>query len=100
MHLHRFLEVLHDLGIAESRLLENAVALAVTDCSIDECLLAGAGKLLLVVRVGVLGATTFTQEGRLQGLAHVLVNSLFGILLHARVDGGVNLQTIGVDVIM
>ena len=29
----------------------------------------------------------------------MLINSLFGILLHARIDGGVDLQTVGVEVI-
>ena len=38
-------------------------------------------------------------ERRLQELHHVLIDSLFGILLHARIDGGVDLQTVSVEVI-
>ena len=48
-------------------------------------------------RVGAL-LGVFLVEGRLQEPCHVAVDRLLGISLHARVDGGVYAQAVGVDV--
>ena len=56
---------------------------AVTDGGVDERLLACTGKLLPVVGIRILGAATLAQEGWLQSLTHVLVDSFLGIFLHA-----------------
>ena len=52
---------------------------------------AGVGRVAL--------AAVLAVEGRLQIFHHMFVNSFLGIALHTRVDSGINLQSVGIDVV-
>ena len=47
---------------------------------------------------GVAAATLLAEEDLLKS-THMLLDGILGILLHARVDGGVDLEAVGIDVV-
>ena len=44
-------------------------------------------------------ALLLLEELRLQVASHMSINCLFGIALHTRVDGGVHLQAVGIEIV-
>ena len=93
-------EIAHNLLLALALLLEHTIAVGALDGIVDQRLLGRCREFGPVVGVGVLGATTLAQERWLERLAHVLAHGLLGIGLHALVDGGVDFQSVAVDVVV
>ena len=96
-HLDLLVEGFADFLLAEACGLEAAVAVAVLHGLGEEVLLLLGGD----VAEGVaLAGSELALEGGLYLLAEVFAHGLLGIALHARVDGGVDLQAVLVHVVV
>ena len=94
-HLALLVERGEYLLLAHTQLLVLAVSVRVLHCTLDDCL----NLLLLQVleqdtRVTHLRIHTWLDNG-----LHLLLHGLLGVALHSGVDGGVDTQTITVDII-
>ena len=96
-HLRRRVERLVYLVVRRSVFGHHPVSLALLHGPAQNVVELACGEVARIWSVGL--APVFLVEGRLQELHHVLVYGLFGVALHARVDGGEYLQSVGIDVV-
>ena len=97
-HAHRYLRVeyLLDLILAHALFLESTIAVGLTHGAIHDSIDIFRRQVLGERRIRFL---SFLVEESLLQCLHMFAHSLFGILLHTRVDGGIDAQTILVEVV-
>ncbi len=101
-HLHILLcgERLLNLGLRCPGLLHLVVAVGLLHGLVDKGCELSRRQFLAVGGIGcTLHSFFLAEETWLECLSEMLGDSLFGIALHARVDCGVNLEAVGVDVV-
>ena len=90
-----------DLLVGSSCLFHKTIALRLLYGVFDEALHSGVTEFVGVGSVGAgAGAAFLPLECGLEHAAEVFVDSFFGILLHPHVDGGVDPQSVGVEVVV
>ena len=96
-HLMRFVKCLSYLLGRMSGFAHQAVAFALLHRTGQDCLhLLGTQLIGIGSRAPSL---LFFEESRLQVFLHMLVHSLLSIALHTTVDGGIDLQSVGIDIV-
>ena len=96
-HLDRLLELASDLLLFQSLLLQRPVTIGLVHGTHQHRIDLTRRHIL---REGSIAAPLFLlEEGWLQLLTHMIAHRLLGILLHPRINGGIDLQTIGIEVI-
>ena len=99
VHLARRIERGAYFLVACAGCFQHTVALGLLYGVVDKVFNLNVAELLGVAGVrGVAASTLLAEEGLLKG-THMLLDGILGILLHARVDGGVNLKAVGIDVV-
>ena len=98
-HIGLFVEILHYLLLAQAGYAEHASAFALRDGILYKLCFQVGREFGGIIAVWVAISATLFDKTLLQVAPQVVANSIFGILLHVRVDGGVNLQPIGIDVV-
>ena len=87
-----------NLRLRTARFLHLTVTVGLTNGTFQNLV-----DLFLSKFVGIRSSLTsvfFLEEARLQVFRYMFVHSLFGILLHVRVDSCINFQSVGIDVIV
>ena len=97
LHLLGLGELLHDLGVGDTSVLLQAVAVAPAPCLLHQAVARG---LVYVVGERLVGEIArLAVEAVLEGLAEVLLDRLLGILLHLVVNRGIDAQAVTVKVV-
>ena len=96
-HIDRRVECLHDFLVAQSVCFHHTIAFTPAHIPVDDLVHLLDAHLLVRTCLRVFD---FVVECRLQILRHMLEECLFRHLLHAGVDGGVDLQAVRIDIIM
>ena len=96
-HVDRRAERPFNLLGRAAALLHHPVALALPHGTVHDLLHLGGREVLGKWRVGL--RLVLLIKYRLEVAGHMAIDRLLGILLHLVVDGGVDLQSIGIDVV-
>ena len=96
-HLHRRVEGVFDLLLGVSGFAHEAIALGLFHGTVHD---AFDLFWLEVTREGCIGFLALFFEETLLHVLHVLCYGFFSVALHARVDSGVNAQSVLIDVVV
>ncbi len=101
LHLARGVECLLYLSARCPGLHHIAIPVGILHSIADEMIETNLGKLCPIRCIRrTFRASLLAEESTLQVATDMFGNSLLGILLHAGVNGGIDLQTVGINVIL